>query len=225
MKQTIYAIEDDASLQEIYQYSLENEFDCRCFDSGEEFFDALDDNAPPDLVLLDVMLPGEDGFAILARLKEGSATAQAPVIMVSAKGDEVSKVKGLNMGASDYIEKPFGVLELIARIKANLRKGGKTASGSIEYKDISIDHAKRSVTANGAPIKTSLKEYNLMRMLCENAGKVQGREIIFLEVWGSSFAGESRTLDIHIKELRKKLAKAGSGASIQTVRGVGYMLT
>jgi two-component system alkaline phosphatase synthesis response regulator PhoP len=225
MKHVIFAVEDDAALQEVYQYSLEEEFDCRCFDDGESFFSALAKRNLPDLILLDIMLPGDDGFTILARLKTDQTTAHIPVIMVSAKGEEVSKVRGLNMGADDYIAKPFGILELIARIKANLRKNGKETSRSVVYKDIIVDHAKHCISVNGTHIQTTLKEYNLLCLLCENPEKVQSREKIFSEVWGSSFAGETRTLDIHIKELRKKLSEARSEAVIQTIRGVGYMLT
>ena len=222
MKQRIFAVEDDATLQELYVYSLENEFDCRCFDDGESFFAALS-NTNPDLIMLDIMLPGDDGFTILSRLKADKSTANIPVIMVSAKGEELSKVKGLNMGADDYISKPFGVLELVARIKANLRKNGK-ATESVEYKDVLIDNSRHCITAAGKQLQTTLKEYNLLSLLCENAEKVQTREIIFSEVWGDSFIGETRTLDIHIKELRKKLAEAESEVNIQTIRGVGYML-
>ena len=227
MKQVIFTVEDDAAIQELYTYSLENEFDCRCFDDGVALYDAIKKETP-DLILLDIMLPGDDGFAILSRLKTDKSTSHIPVIMVSAKGEEVSKVKGLNMGADDYIAKPFGVLELVARIKANLRKGGDAKGGSNKgsagYKDIAIEHLKRRITINGAQIQTTLKEYNLLCLLCENAERVQERDVIFNEVWGESFVGESRTLDIHIKELRKKLSGAGSEASIQTIRGVGYML-
>jgi two-component system alkaline phosphatase synthesis response regulator PhoP len=222
-KQRIFAVEDDKALQELYEYSLENEYDCRCFDDGEAFFAALADGLP-DLILLDIMLPGEDGFAILARLKGDAKAAHIPVLMVSAKGEELSKVKGLNLGADDYIAKPFGVLEFAARIKANLRKNVKAAQESLVYKDIVIDCSKRRVTVNDRLIQTTLKEYNLLSMLCAGAETVREREAIFREVWGDDFIGETRTLDIHIKEIRKKLAEAGSEAAIQTIRGVGYML-
>ena len=225
MKHIVFVVEDDAALQEVYHYSLEEEFDCRCFESGESFFDALAKRELPDLILLDIMLPGDDGFAILTRLKENQATTHIPVIMVSAKGEEVSKVRGLNMGADDYIAKPFGVLELIARIKANLRKSGGETAGSVAYKNIVVDHTRHRITVGGVQIRTTLKEYNLLCLFCENPEKVQAREKIFIEVWDSSFAGETRTLDIHIKELRRKLSEAGSEAVIQTIRGVGYMLT
>ena len=203
-------------------YALENEFDCRCFGDGDAFFSVVN-NETPDLVLLDIMLPGDDGFEILKRLKKGN-TAHIPVIMVSAKGEEISKVRGLNAGADDYISKPFGVLELVARIKANLRKRGVAATEKIVYRDIKIDCLKRRVTVNGAEIQTTLKEYELFVMFCHNAETVQTREAIFNAVWGESFMGESRTLDIHVSELRKKLSEAGGAAVIQTVRGVGYML-
>ncbi len=224
MKPLIYAVEDDASIQELYTYALEGaDFGCRCFYSGEELFAALAETLP-DLILLDIMLPGEDGFALLERLKTDKSTAHVPVIMVSAKSEELSKVKGLNMGTDDYITKPFGVLELIARIKASLRKSVKVQSEAVTYKDIAIDNIKHQITVGGKPIQTTLKEYNLLSLLCQNAEKVQERDFIFQEVWGSDFVGETRTLDIHIKELRKKLADAGSEAAISTIRGVGYIL-
>lgn len=224
MKQIIFAVEDDAALQELYIYSLENEFDCRCFDGGDTLFAALSKDIPA-LILLDIMLPGDDGFTILSHLKTNQKTAHIPVIIVSAKGGEISKVKGLNMGADDYITKPFGVLELVARIKANLRKNSKTSVENIVYKDIIIDFTKHQIIVNDIQIQTTLKEYNLLCLLCGNAEKVQEREVIFNEVWGDDFIGETRTLDIHIKEIRKKLSEAGSKATIQTIRGVGYMLT
>jgi len=226
MKKLIHAVEDDAALRELYTYTLENDFDCECFCDGKEFFDALTQKKP-DLVLLDVMLPGEDGFAILSRLKNDSKndskTAKIPVLMVSAKGEEISKVKGLNMGADDYLAKPFGVLELVARIKANLRKVPSEAE-KIIFKDIEISTVKHSVTVNGKKLHATLKEYNLLSLFCKNPEISLTREAIFLEIWGESFMGETRTLDIHIKELRKKLAEAQSDAKIETIRGVGYIL-
>jgi len=223
MKQKIYAIEDDIALQELYTYSLENEFDCRCFDDWNSFSEALK-NGLPDLILLDIMLPGDDGYSILSKLKENKSTSFIPVIMVSAKGEELSKVKGLNMGADDYIAKPFGVLELVARIKANLRKSAAPVTGNIVYKDIVIEPDKYQIVVNGNIIQTTLKEYNLLCLLCTNAEKVQERGTIFDQVWGSDFIGETRTLDVHIKELRKKLSEANSCAVIKTIRGVGYII-
>ena len=225
MKKLIYAVEDDAAIRELYTYTLENEFECVCFENSELFFKAVS-KRKPNIILLDVMLPGEDGFSILPRLKTDKNTANIPVIMVSAKGDEMSKVKGLNFGAEDYISKPFGVLELVARIKANLRKNIlPTQTENIFFKDIKIDAEKHLITVNEKAIQTTLKEYNLLSLLCRNAEKVQQREMIFFEIWGDDFIGETRTLDIHIKELRKKLAAADSQAEIKTVRGVGYIIT
>ncbi|MCL1912298.1 MAG: response regulator transcription factor [Eubacteriaceae bacterium] len=222
MKQTIFAVEDDRAIQELYEFTLEQDFDCHCFYDGESFFGAFEKTSP-DLILLDIMLPGEDGYAILAKLKENGSTSNIPVIMVSAKGEEISKVKGLNLGADDYISKPFGVLELVARIKANLRRTAKSTE-NVAYKNILIDYSKHRILVDEVALKTTLKEYNLLCLLAENAETVQMRETIFNEVWGDSFIGETRTLDIHIKDLRKKLAEAGSEAVIQTIRGVGYML-
>ncbi|MCL1830819.1 MAG: response regulator transcription factor [Oscillospiraceae bacterium] len=221
MKQTIFAVEDDIALQELYQYSLETDFECRCFDDGVSFFSALFEYTP-DLILLDIMLPGEDGFSILSRLKSNSKTAHIPIIIISAKDEEVMKVMGLNMGADDYIAKPFGVSEFTARIKANIRKNTKT--DSLSYKDILLDFSKHSISIGGSQIHTTLKEYNLLCFLCLNADMVQTREVIFSEIWDISYIGETRTLDIHIKELRKKLAEANSEVEIITIRGVGYML-
>lgn len=226
MKKKIFVVEDDAALRELYTYTLENEFDCTCFGCGDSFFGALKEKpkSPPDLILLDVMLPGDDGFIILLRLKSDKYTAHIPVIMVSAKGEELSKVKGLNIGADDYISKPFGVLELVARVKANLRKHAKS-SDEIIFRDIVFDLQKHEIIANGNLVQATRKEFQLLRLLCENAEKVHTREAIFSAVWGVDFIGETRTLDIHIKELRKKLADAGSMAEIKTIRGVGYILT
>jgi len=224
MKPVIHAVEDDAAIQELYAYSLEGEFEFRCFGDGASFLAALQKGSPPDLVLLDVMLPGDDGFAVLARLKGDASTSRIPVIMVSARNEELTKVRGLNVGADDYVSKPFGVMELIARIKANLRKGGKGAARSVGYKDIVIDDARHRITVGGSAVQATLKEYNLLAYLCENQQKALPREEIFRNVWGDGFMGESRTLDIHIKTLRAKLSEAGSEASIQTIRGVGYML-
>lgn len=224
MKQTIFAVEDESAIQDLYTYTLETEFNCRCFENGELFFGALE-KIIPDLVLLDVMLPGDDGFTILSQLKSGASTSHIPVIMVSAKGDEISKVKGLNMGADDYIAKPFGVLELVARVKANLRKNDKVVEDGITYKDILIDFNKHQVTINGMQLQTTLKEYKLLSLLCANAEKVQEREIIFDKVWGEHYVAETRTLDIHINEVRKKLSAAKSDVTIKTIRGVGYILS
>jgi len=221
--QIIYVVEDDPAIQELYSYTLENDFSCHVFKDGRSFFNAIKSNKPA-LVLLDIMLPDSDGFSILSQLKSEKVTADIPVIMVSAKDNEVSKVKGLNMGADDYITKPFSVLELVARVKANLRKNAKP-SDIITFKDINVDLLKHQIYINGSLIQATLKEYTLLNLLCANAERVLERNVIFSEVWGDNFVGETRTLDIHIKELRRKLIEAGSSAEIKTIRGVGYILT
>jgi len=223
VKKLIYVVEDDTSLQQLYNYALENEFSCFCFSEGKSFFEKIS-NEKPDLIILDVMLPGDNGFEILSQLKNKKKTSHIPVIMISAMGDEISKVKGLNMGADDYMAKPFGVLELVARIKANLRKNTEKIN-EIIFKDININLLRHEITVSNTAIHTTLKEFNLLFLLCKNVNEVQERDKIFNEVWGESFMGETRTLDIHIKELRRKLAEAGSSVEIKTIRGVGYILT
>ena len=224
MKYVVYVVEDDSALQELYYYSLEDEFECSCFDNAKAFFDALKENLP-HLIILDIMLPESDGFTILERLKADIVTSSIPVIMVSAKNSEIVKVKSLNMGADDYIAKPFGILELIARIKVNIRKYNLSSADSFTYKDICIDHTTHSITINGAAVGMPLKEYSLLLLLCENAHRVNKREEIFARVWGESFMGETRTLDVHIKDLRRKLKENNSEVGIQTIRGVGYLLS
>jgi len=224
MKYRIYVVEDDLALQELYTYSLENEFECSCFDDSSSFYTALKKELP-HLIILDIMLPEDDGFSILKYLKENSNTSSIPVIMVSAKDSEIIKVKSLNMGADDYISKPFGILELIARIKANIRKHSEITNELFEYKDILIDHTTHTITICGNPVSMTLKEYNLLYMLSENSNRVNDREAIFARVWGESFIGETRTLDVHIKDLRRKLNENNSEVEIQTIRGVGYLLS
>ena len=225
-KPIVFAVEDDAAIQEAYKYSLENEFGFRCFSDGDELFTALKDGNP-DIIMLDIMLPGDDGYTILSRLKSNSDTSHIPVIMISSKDEEISKVRGLNMGADDYLAKPLGVMELVARLKAHLRKIPKkeNSSNNLIYKDIVIDVTKYEITVNGVKLQTTLKEYNLFCMLCKNFEKVLGREHIFSTVWEENYIVESRTLDCHIKEIRRKLADADSEAVVKTIRGVGYMLT
>ncbi|MCL2108498.1 MAG: response regulator transcription factor [Oscillospiraceae bacterium] len=229
-KPIIFAVEDDAAIAEAYSYSLENEFIFTCFSDGKALFDTLNNKSTtlPDIILLDIMLPGDDGYAILMRLKSNSRTLHIPVIMISAKGEEISKVKGLNMGADDYLAKPLGVMELVARLKAHLRKSQRkitiSETENIVYKDIFIDVSKYEITANGVKLQTALKEFQLFCMLCKNPEKALSREAIFEEVWTGNYVVESRTLDCHIKEIRKKLAEADSETVIKTIRGVGYML-
>ncbi|MEG2540864.1 MAG: response regulator transcription factor [Clostridia bacterium] len=222
MKNLIYVVDDEQAIRELYECAITGaDMDCVAFETGTELFSALKDTLP-DLFILDIMLDGMNGFEILEKLKADASTADISVIMASAKGDEVSKVKGLNTGADDYISKPFGVLELIARIKANLRKRSNIKKPC--YKDVIIDGDKHQISINGSALTLTLKQYNLLKTLVENADIVLNRDELLNKVWGYEYSGETRTLDIHIAELRKILAVAGSQTEITTVRGIGYTL-
>ena len=216
----IYAVDDENSIREVYRYALISAgFTPECFSCGEELFIAIEKSLPK-LIILDIMLDGEDGYEILSRLKASPKTANVPVIMVSAKTTEIDKVRGLDLGADDYISKPFGVLELIARIKAKLRKTIPVAN-VISYKGITINDDERTVTINGKVKELTLKQYELLKLLVSEPQKVLQRDDILDKVWGENY-GETRTLDIHVGALRKIIAD--SGAKIATVRGVGYKI-
>ena len=217
-KPVVFCVDDEESIREVYSYSLEGSFDAHCFQNEKELFDALK-NATPDVILLDVMLEGADGFEILKRIKS-TALSSVAVIMVSAKGAEIDKVKGLNLGADDYVAKPFGILEIIARINANIRKKAKKSDVFL-YKDIRIDDSKHEVYVADAPVELTIKEYDLLKLLVQNHENVVRRNDILDAVWGKDY-GETRTLDIHVAELRKAISHAD--AKIVTVRGVGYSL-
>lgn len=220
-RQLIYAVDDEAGIRELYQCALDAAgFRVRCFEGADSLFAALREEVP-DLILLDVMLEGEDGYEILSRLRADACTAALPVIMVSAKGEEVSKVKGLNLGADDYLAKPFGVMELVARIRAGLRRSSPRHT-VMTYGDIALDDGRHEVRVAGAPVTLTRKEYELIKLFLRNAGQVVPREQILAAVWGTDYIGETRTLDIHMATLRKHLA--GAHAEIATVRGVGYVL-
>lgn len=216
----IYAVDDETSIREVYRYALISAgFTPVCFSCGEELFIAIEKSLPK-LIILDIMLDGEDGYEILSRLKASPKTANVPVIMVSAKTTEIDKVRGLDLGADDYISKPFGVLELIARIKAKLRKSTPVAN-VISYKGITINDDERTVTINGKVKELTLKQYELLKLLVSEPQKVLPRDDILDKVWGENY-GETRTLDIHVGTLRKIIAD--SGAKIATIRGVGYKI-
>lgn len=216
----IYAVDDETSIREVYRYALISAgFTPVCFSCGEELFIAIEKSLPK-LIILDIMLDGEDGYEILSRLKASPKTANVPVIMVSAKTTEIDKVRGLDLGADDYISKPFGVLELIARIKAKLRKTIPVAN-VISYKGITINDDERTVTINGKVKELTLKQYELLKLLVSEPQKVLPRDDILDKVWGENY-GETRTLDIHVGTLRKIIAD--SGARIATIRGVGYKI-
>lgn len=223
-KQLIYAVDDEDGIRDLYSCVLESAgFEPVCFADGDSLFDALSDKEKkmPSLILLDIMLAGTDGFEILSKLRRTASTKSIPVIMVSAKGEEISKVKGLNLGADDYISKPFGVLELIARINANLRRTA-SADSMLVCEDIELDDGRHEVMANGREVTLTLKEYELLKLLMKRSPDIVPRGEIISTVWGDDYIGETRTLDIHIGTLRKKLGE--TKAQISTVRGVGYIL-
>ncbi len=218
----IYIVEDDESIRELVLYALKNEGysgkGCRDF---EEFKAALDDDTPA-LVLLDIMLPGKDGISILKWMREGKYK-EVPVIMLTAKSAEIDKVRGLDLGADDYVTKPFSVLELMARIRARIRRGNDADSmNEITIKDLTIIPEKRRVNVDGKDVSLGFKEYELLYYLAQNKGIVLSRDKIMDAVWGYDYLGESRTVDVHIAFLRQKLGK--SGTMIKTVRNVGYIL-
>ena len=217
----IYAVEDDKNILEIEMFALKNSgYQVEGFECAQDFYKKLEEKQP-DLVLLDIMLPDEDGLEIVAKLRRRPETKKLPVIMVTAKSTEIDKVKGLDVGADDYLTKPFGVMELIARVKAVLRRTMEEDK-FLTLGDIFLDDEKHMVYVKDAPCSLTFKEYELLKLLLHNAGIVVTREIILERGWGIDFEGESRTLDMHIRTLRQKLGEAGS--MIRTVRNVGYMI-
>lgn len=217
----IYIVEDDRNIQEIELFALKNSgYQAMGFETAKDFYRALDSRLP-ELVLLDIMLPDEDGMSILKRLRSRPDTQRVPVILVTAKTTELDKVKGLDGGADDYIAKPFGVMEMIARVKALLRRSGGAEDSLLTCGDVTLDSEKRMVFAAGKPIELTYKEFELLRLLMKNHGIVISRDVIMERVWDSSFEGESRTIDVHVRTLRQKLGPSGS--LIKTIRNVGYM--
>ena len=219
----IYIVEDDENIKEIEEYALRgNGYEVKSFSDAEEFYKALS-GVLPDLVLLDIMLPKEDGMSVLKKLRADKKTNELPVIMVTAKSSEIDKVKGLDAGADDYITKPFGVMELVSRVKALLRRFKPMSDDVvIKYKNVLLDQDRRVCLVDEEVVELTYKEYELLRLFLSNTGIVMTRDVIMETVWDSEFAGETRTVDVHIKSLRKKLGEAGN--LIHTVRNVGYKL-
>ncbi|MDO5378365.1 MAG: response regulator transcription factor [Clostridia bacterium] len=217
----IYIVEDDQNIQEIELFALKNSgYQAMGFDTAKAFDKALSEKLP-ELILLDIMLPDEDGISILRRLRSRTETRRIPVILVTAKSTELDKVKGLDSGADDYIAKPFGVMEMIARVKALLRRSGGEEERLLVCGDVTLDSERRTVLAAGVPVELTYKEFELLRLLMKNHGIVISREVIMERVWDSSFEGETRTIDVHVRTLRQKLGECGS--LIKTIRNVGYM--
>ena len=223
----IYLLEDDASIRELVVYSLNSMgLEAQGFERPSKCKEAINERLP-ELLLLDLMLPEEDGFSILRRLRATERTKKLPVIILTAKNTEFDTVSALDLGADDYISKPFGVMELVARVKAVLRRAGGSGSPSpseapLAEGGITLDTERHTVTANGEPVTLTLKEFELLCMLLRNKGIVLTRDKILRHIWGYDFDGENRTVDVHVRSLRTKLGDCG--AIIETVRGVGYKI-
>jgi Response regulators consisting of a CheY-like receiver domain and a winged-helix DNA-binding domain len=219
--QRIFIVEDDDSIRDMVVYALSSSgYFAAGFPDGGAFWQGMEQGAP-DLLLLDIMLPDEDGIAILAKLRKSGRFGHVPVIMLTARGTEYDRVKGLDLGADDYVTKPFSILELHARIKAVLRRtGADEAQGQLAVGAVVLHPQQRRVFADGQEITLTYKEFELLHYLMRNEGIVLSREQMLEQVWGFDYGGESRTVDMHIKSLRQKLGEGGS--CIKTVRNVGY---
>ena len=217
----IYLVEDDPSIRKLVSYALKGAgYEVEAFESGEEM-SSRSGKTIPELYLLDIMLPGASGLEILSSIRADSALKDIPVIMLTAKGTEYDKVLGLDSGADDYIAKPFGMMELLSRIRAVLRRSERQKQkNDITWGGISISPSSHTVRVNGEKAELTLKEFNLLVYLMENEGIVLDRDSILNTVWGYSFDGENRTVDVHIRHLREKLGN--EGLRIETVKGVGY---
>ncbi len=220
---TIYIVEDDKNIREIESFALKNSgYSVLDFECAKDFYDKLAEKIPA-LIILDVMLPDEDGLEIVRTLRKKPETKKIPIILVTAKTAELDKVKGLDIGADDYITKPFGIMELISRVKALLRRSqDMEEEKTLSIGNIRMDMEKHSVYVNEELCELTFKEFELLKTLVQNAGIVLSRNVIMERVWGIDFEGESRTLDMHIKTLRQKLRE--EGVRIKTVRNVGYRI-
>lgn len=220
---TIYVVEDDQNIREIESFALKNSgYDVEDFACAADFYKRIE-RVLPDLVLLDIMLPDQDGLDILKDLRARVETRRLPIIMVTAKTTEIDKVKGLDQGADDYLAKPFGVMELISRVKALLRRtSGLQEDAVLQFQGLQMDLEKHRVRVEGQTVELTFKEFELLRIFMQNAGIVLQRETLMNKVWGTDYEGESRTLDMHIKTLRQKIGDYGN--HIKTVRNVGYRL-
>lgn len=220
----IHIVEDDQNIREIESYALKNVgYDVEDFSDAKSFYERLKQKTPT-LILLDIMLPDEDGLTVLKTLRSKPDTKNIPIIMVTAKTTELDKVRGLDMGADDYMTKPFGIMELISRVKALLRRtADREVDKYLQIGDLFLDNERRSVKVADEVVDLTYKEYELLKLLMNNAGIVTPRDTILDRVWGTDFEGESRTLDMHIKTLRQKLKDHGK--MIKTVRNVGYIIS
>lgn len=222
MNKLVYIVEDDSAIKELESYALINsDFEVKAFERARELYSALDDRTPA-LILLDIMLPDEDGLSILKKLRKTPLYKNIPVVMVTAKTSEIDAVKGLDMGADDYITKPFGVMELVSRVKAVLRRTQAQPTDNIAYKNILIDEAKHIVYVDDTEVELTYKEYEILKLLIINKNIVFTRDKLMESIWGYDFEQGNRTVDVHILSLRKKLGNAGE--YIKTIRNVGYKI-
>ena len=222
----IYCVEDDAAIRDIEVYALRSTgFEAEGLENGEQLFAAIKKRVP-ELIILDVMLPGEDGLEILRRIRFSAVTRSVPVIMATARGEEYDKITGLDSGADDYLVKPFGMMEMVSRVRAVLRRSGggdpSRDTGRLTLGPPTLDPESHTVTVDGENVTLTLKEFELLRTMMARPGVVFTRDRLLSEVWGTDYDGETRTVDVHIRTLRQKLGDAG--AMIGTVRGVGYRM-
>lgn len=216
MKEMIYIVEDDEGMQEVYEGAFEQDYQTKIFDNGKDFFEVFN-LKKPDLIILDIMLPEVDGFTILTEIRK--VDEKVPVICVSAKSDEISFVKGLNKGADDYMAKPFSILELLARVKTNLRRAKLYVTNADGF---AVDNNVYKIFYNDKDLGLTIKEFLLLKLLIGKAGVTVSRDELFREVWGEDYMGETRTLDMHVAAIREKIKQAGGNNRIVTVRGIGY---
>ena len=219
----IYCVEDDAGIRNMMLYTLNSAgLQAKGFSDSNAFWQEMQ-NKLPDLILLDLMLPGgDDGLTILKKLKQKPSTENIPVIIATAKGEEYDRVIGLDSGADDYLCKPFGMMEMVSRVKAVLRRTKKSSASMLCYNDLTLNDERHEVTACGKIVELTLKEYEILRLFMENIGQAFSRDKILSYIWGVDFFGETRTVDVHIGTLRTKIGKCGE--YIQTVRGIGYKM-
>lgn len=219
----IYCVEDDNAIRELMTYTLNaSGFEAKGFSGPSAFWNELQQKQP-ELIMLDIMLPEEDGISILKRLRANAATMEIPVILATAKGTEYDKVIGLDLGADDYLAKPFGMMEMVSRVKAVLRRTApKNGPAKLVAGDLVLNPGEHTVLSKGRRVQLTLKEYELLKLFMENIGMVFTRDLLMTKIWGSDFVGETRTVDVHIGTLRTKLGPCGE--YIETVRGVGYRM-
>lgn len=219
----IFCVEDDSSIRELMLYALRaSGFRASGFGTAEDFWNALK-KEKPELILLDIMLPDEDGITILKKLRSFVMTADIPIIMATAKGTEFDKVIGLDLGADDYLAKPFGMMEMVSRVKAVLRRGNHSpASPVLSYRSMELNESSHQLHVDGFPVELTVKEFELLRLFMRSPGQAFTRDALLEAVWENEYQGETRTVDVHIASLRTKLGAAGE--YIKTIRGVGYRL-